>query len=407
LELQASNDDKPSNSERLEKLLTQCRELSKKDPNGNSPLHIASKLGAKIIVTHLVEVEKVDVNLKNKLGQPPLILAAQAGHEDVVRELLRLGAEPQVKDIHGKTPMHYAAHKGNQQVIELLAEAGGPLELKDEQGRTPLYTAAYHGIYEICLVLLRRNPTLVNVSEMHGWTPLHAAADQGHLAICELFVNDHNAKIDVLSHQGTTPLYHAAAKGKRKVVEFLVKAKANVNAGRKDSWLPIHASCSRSFNTITRFLIEAGADVNAICKEIKGYAPLHILLCQKDASIKLIEYLLDSGANVNAKTETGATGLHLAVHWSNPNIVELLCKRGVDVNAKNKKGKTALDLAVRYGLPKIAEILARKMKVKCPAVSKKQEQKFTEVAHPLPAPHPDDLAKDTNKGQDKHHKKEH
>ena len=53
----------------------------------------------------------------------------------------------------------------------------------------------------------------------------------------------------------------------------------------------------------------------------------------------MAEFLLDSGADPNAKNENGITPLHLATY---PEMVELFVRRGADINVRSKDGRTPL-----------------------------------------------------------------
>lgn len=85
-------------------------------------------------------------------GTVPLQLACQANALDALEELLRLGADPNLRfsrtsRIDGRrfvahTPLMYAR---SVEAIELLLAAGADLEARDEMGRTPLARAAHEG----------------------------------------------------------------------------------------------------------------------------------------------------------------------------------------------------------------------------------------------------------------------
>jgi len=70
-----------------------------------------------------------------------------------------------------------------------------------------------------------------------------------------------------------------------------------------------------------------------------------------------VRRLLDQGADINAKGNTGATALMMACWWGHADIVRLLLDRGANVNARGLDGYTALMEAARYGRFEIAELL--------------------------------------------------
>jgi len=63
----------------------------------------------------------------------------------------------------------------------------------------------------------------------------------------------------------------------------------------------------------------------------------------------VVESMIKSGADVNAKTEDNEAPLHLAAlwgrAWDDAEVTTLLIEGGADVNAKNANGETPLDIA--------------------------------------------------------------
>lgn len=59
--------------------------------------------------------------------------------------------------------------------------------------------------------------------------------------------------------------------------------------------------------------------------------------CRHPAIVKV---LIEHGADINARDDTGFTPLHWAVGRNAPETARLLVESGADVNAKTNEGKT-------------------------------------------------------------------
>ena len=76
------------------------------------------------------------------------MFACQRGASpELVKVLLKHGADPNCRDKERVTPMHMAALSGNADIINLLAEAGGNCSGSTEKNAPmpPLHLACKHG----------------------------------------------------------------------------------------------------------------------------------------------------------------------------------------------------------------------------------------------------------------------
>ncbi len=76
--------------------------------------------------------------------------------------------------------------------------------------------------------------------------------------------------------------------------------------------------------------------------------------------LKEVKVLLDKGANVNAKPNTGVTALMVASQNGHKDVVQLLLDKGAEVNAKDINGLTALYSASQNGHKDVVQLLLNK-----------------------------------------------
>ena len=86
-----------------------------------------------------------------------------------------------------------------------------------------------------------------------------------------------------------------------------------------------------------------GVDINAGDSEFGVTALSWAALLD---NTEIAKFLIEKGADVNAKSRDGSTPLHSAAFLGHTEIAELLIQKGADVNPKNYRSETPLDVAV-------------------------------------------------------------
>ena len=82
----------------LRKLVHAGADCDASDATGATPCHRAASVGNVDIIEFLVNECSVNLESKNSIGQTPLIVACEAGQNEAVLRLARLGADPDAVD---------------------------------------------------------------------------------------------------------------------------------------------------------------------------------------------------------------------------------------------------------------------------------------------------------------------
>jgi E3 ubiquitin-protein ligase XBAT32/33 len=95
----------------------------------NAVWEIAVKRGKVRIILDLLE-GGADVNARDRYGQTALMLAAHAGHREVVETLIGHRANLDITAKYGLSALMLALVAGHEEVARLLARAGADLSLR-------------------------------------------------------------------------------------------------------------------------------------------------------------------------------------------------------------------------------------------------------------------------------------
>lgn len=211
-----------------------------------------------------------------------------------------------------------------------------------------------------------------NVTDMMGRSALHYAtsSSSADAAQCVDMLIEHGAIVDIWDRNiEATPLICAAASGRLELVEALLKAGADVNAGLADtrnldgSTPLLWAVRARSLVCANR-LIEAGAAVNSI--QVYSESPIHVAAVQGD--VYCLKLLLDYNADVRVLYGVERRNpLHLAAFEGNVDCIRILLHASIaQVNAKDSLGRTPLHLAaLSQSVESVEELLDNGAELDC------------------------------------------
>jgi len=124
------------------------------------------------MVKKMLDLDKSLLHNRSHDGETAIIKASENGRIDVVRFLLKNGANPNDEDATsaGQTPLIHASFNGHTKIIKLLLDAGADIEKKNNiPGEGPLITAVQEGKLEVVKLLLKMGAD-PNVENTEGET---------------------------------------------------------------------------------------------------------------------------------------------------------------------------------------------------------------------------------------------
>ncbi|CAH0044811.1 unnamed protein product [Clonostachys solani] len=293
-----------------------------------------------------------DLTEADPRGETPLTFASRLASPDMVKILLKAGADP---DSDPSFPLNAALENGRLVSAKALLKAGANINRVDPSTGTPLMYAVLQNHMHIVMFLLR-NGADINATNADGRSALHEAASAG-LLIMVVFLTIHGADLCATapirhnpSHYSApfTPLAHAAHYGHFGIVTYLVERMEAKGVTAGDRGLALCTAAGSGFVDIVNLLLEHGWDK---MEPPRGSPPLLFAIAKKKRAT--VDILLPKGADIHATLgPEEKTALHLAAAWGETRLLRNFIRQGANVDARTKiKGKTPLHVASQNRYP--------------------------------------------------------
>ncbi|MGE0388416.1 MAG: ankyrin repeat domain-containing protein [Gammaproteobacteria bacterium] len=375
-----------------------------RDGSGRSALFAAAAAGHDSVVRALLDARaRADAS-------GALIASVRGGYLRTVAALLDAGIDPDARDAHGNTALILAAGAGHTSIARLLIEHRAGIGAQNDSGCDAVCTARANRRGDMLKLLAARGARSIadpgtpdpatsgiraaaaieaataQAGRFHGWPPLNAAAALGRADAVQALLA-RGAAVDSRDPEGRTPLARAAQGGSDDVLAKLLAAGAAADAEDESGRTPLMlaataghaglvarligagAAAQRRMNSgesalelaaasghaeVVSRLIEAGAPPDGRSVES---SPVWIALKRRDA--RLLQVLLNAGANPLAADGDGRTALHLAAGTGWEEGARALIALEADVDRIDREGYTALMRAAATSTPIVAMLLDR------------------------------------------------
>jgi ankyrin repeat protein len=147
---------------------------------------------------------------------------SRAGDAAGVEQALASGTDVDVRDALGQTPIVVAALAGQNSVAQVLLSHGADVMARTDKGMTPLHAAAFSGDLEIVKLLLASGAAINDQDNFAHITALHAAAEENHTAVVEALIKTPGADTALVDVKGFSASTLAGWKQNWDVVEIMV-----------------------------------------------------------------------------------------------------------------------------------------------------------------------------------------
>ncbi|KAG9129208.1 hypothetical protein Leryth_006406 [Lithospermum erythrorhizon] len=179
-----------------------------------------SNLGLKQLESDITShIAKQEAELALKVNN-----AAYNGDLQLLKSLIRAGADPNNKDYDDRTPLHLAASRGFEDVTIFLIQEGVQNDTKDNFGMTPLLEAIKNGHDRVASLLVKEGAPLMIDNTGSFLCSLVIKGDSDFLRRLLAHGIDPNSK----DYDQRTPLHVAASQGLLQMAKLLVEAGASV-----------------------------------------------------------------------------------------------------------------------------------------------------------------------------------
>lgn len=216
--------------------------LLDRDSDGDTLLHVAiilDNISLALLLTKLMVELIVPLDVSNRLQQTALHLAVLMTRSDLVKNLLRAGASPFVRDLQLRTPAFLACERNDMPMLKVIMqnvnwhmrddEATSKLlnvrthclDLPNADGERCLHVAVKHDNIEMARALIENGADPNLPDRRSGRTPLHVAANLGRVEITKFLITVENIDVDQRTYNGESAIEIAHMHGQPEVLALL------------------------------------------------------------------------------------------------------------------------------------------------------------------------------------------
>lgn len=292
----------------------------------------------------------------------PLSRAANGGYVDIVRLLLRYGADPNAEVAGTSTVLQAAIAADALACVRVLLAAPGinPNARGIQINVPPLHYAAQKGYATIVAELLKHPATEPDCTDDLGATSLCIAAGLGHEAVAATLLADPRIDVNKADINQQTPLQHACHQKKVAIVRLLLRhPNLRIDCPGEDHLHPLNIAANSGSGEIVHLILTALKKQGRL-EDFDQVGFLRQLLRNCSAET-VVEVLNTLGIDASHVFPMGMSLMNLSCFEGNAGVVRWLLNHGIDPNKPDAKHVWPLQCAVMNDMPFTHQIIVKLM----------------------------------------------
>jgi len=387
-------------------LITACQNIKKKtidlllkynvnvnvkDDHNNTALIVSSQHAYLYNSVKEFVNRNADLNVINDEGTSALLNSCKDSDVRIFKFLVNKGASIYITDHYGNNALMHACSYNEPNKIKYLIKKGININAQNNDGDTALMQCVKAGNVNIVKYLIKHNAN-VNVLNNKNQNALVVAfltsygqevVDYKNLSIIKILISkktDPNVPIDETgnsilmflimkndvsmikyiskvyskkldynhkNHLGHTAFTYALKYNNSEIIDLLISTK-KINIFEEDDYgndMIMYSTCNLSPEYFRKFTKKVHGNLINKCNHNRES---YLIMAAKVNNEKVIDMLLDKGADVDHQEAQGNTALHYASRQGNIVTIEKLIKRKASLEIQNYKRETPLMIACRF-----------------------------------------------------------
>ncbi|MGI6395225.1 MAG: ankyrin repeat domain-containing protein [bacterium] len=289
----------------------------------------------------------VNTELVGPDGKTALMHSLSLRNGEMTAMIVKAEANLRATDPAGKNIMMYAAEGNNPLLLKLLLDMGFDRNVRSKADKTPLDYAVDARAAECSRILSKLDTLPIDFL---------SAVEKGDASLVRNAINS-GVDINIKDKNGKAAILIAIEKSHTNIVRLLLEKGVDPSANyfkNKDATLLTYAIHNGKLAEAV-LLLKAGAKANFNHRYKDGKSALIIAI--ESSNHSLITLLIEEKQNIDITDSFGRTALMFAAESNMFSVVSKLLEKGADPTIRQVDGKTASDIAKAKGHLQISKLL--------------------------------------------------